>query len=265
MPRIANTPVNLAPVATFAVYVIVAVFWKNESLLAAQAFTSMALINLLTTPVLVFIQTVPSLFQCVGSFDRIQEYCNYTAELSNSQDDTPEVSRHRNGSTISLQSLTRAAPGPGQEPRKHAVSIEKQSFSYSASEPAILTDIDFKAEKGSITVLVGPVGSGKSTLVESILGETISDQPASEHLSGSVAYCTQQAWLENGTIRSNIIGVSPFDRTWYRNVKFACGLDEDLRQMEKGDNTLVGSKGLNLSGGQKQRIVRSTLLLSGPN
>lgn len=59
---------------TFSVYAIIAVFWKNETLLTAQAFTSVALISLLTTPVVVFIQALPLVVQSIASFDRIQEY-----------------------------------------------------------------------------------------------------------------------------------------------------------------------------------------------
>jgi ATP-binding cassette subfamily C (CFTR/MRP) protein 1 len=255
---LANTPINLAPVVTFLVYVIISVYWKNESLLTAQAFTSMALITLLTTPVLVFIQTTPTLFQCVGSFDRIQEFCNYTANFDDTDATTAET-RHRNGSSISLQPLARAASEPGQEVQKHVIAVEEQNFSWGPTKPVVLKDINFKVEQGTITMLVGPVGSGKSTLLESILGETTSTLGAPKLPSDSIAYCAQQPWLENGTIRTNIIGISPYDRVWYNSVKFACGLDADLQQMEKGDQTMVGSKGLNLSGGQKQRVVSETL------
>ena len=56
-------------------------YWKKGSLLAAQAFTSLALISLLTTPVIVFVQALPMVIQCAGSFRRIQEYCNYAPEI----------------------------------------------------------------------------------------------------------------------------------------------------------------------------------------
>jgi ABC-type multidrug transport system fused ATPase/permease subunit len=93
-------------------------------------------------------------------------------------------------------------------------------------------------------------------LLESILGETISSfEPAPNRTSA--AYCAQLPWLENDTIQSNIIGVSQSDPKWYKTVKSACGLDLDMQTLERGDKTVVGSKGLNLSGGQKQRIVNN--------
>ncbi|KAI0126762.1 ABC transporter [Xylariales sp. AK1849] len=258
---LSNTPLNLAPVATFAVYVIISVYWKDESLLTAQAFTSLALINLLTMPVLIFIQTVPTMFQSIGSFDRIQEYCNYNGNSNGKVDDLP--SQESNGSIISLQSLTRETLEPGQSLQKHVSTVENQSYSWSKSKPPVLKNINLHVAKGKTTMIVGAVGSGKTTLLESILGETIpSVQKVPAYQLGTAAYCAQQPWLENGTIRSNIIGVSPYDGSLYATVKFTCGLDQDLRELEKGDQTMVGSKGLNLSGGQKQRIALARAVYS---
>lgn len=96
-----------------------------------------------------------------------------------------------------------------------------------------------------------------------ILISTTSTKTPRNKLDGqAVAYCSQQTWLENGSIRQNIVGASAYDRTWYDTVKWACNLDADLQQVQGGDHTRVGSKGLNLSGGQKQRIVRKALSLS---
>lgn len=236
---------------------IIALYWKNASLLTAQAFTAIALINLLTAPVIQLVQLMPQLLQCVGSFDRIQEYCNYA-------DDAVEHDKSRNhsnraASSISLHSLARVAPAkrdnrPNNRP-KHAITLENNSFTWEQSKTPFLKDIDLRVPRGSVTVCVGAVGSGKTMLLESILGETISSLGPAPNCTSSIAYCAQQPWLENGTIQSNIIGVSQCDSRWYKTVKSVCGLDADLEALERGDKTVVGSKGLSLSGGQKQRIV----------
>ncbi|KAI1858524.1 uncharacterized protein JN550_012571 [Neoarthrinium moseri] len=257
-----NSPINLAPVATFAVYVVMSVYWKSGSLLTAQAFTSITLINLLITPVIIFIQNVPELFKSVGSFERIQEYCNCAPQGTNP--DTA-VTRMQDGSAIGLEPLSRSTSKPTQGDNKYSVIMESQSFSWGRSKSSVLNDISMDIARGSITILVGAVGSGKSTLLESLLGETFSTQGNPWKGLSSVAYCSQQPWLENGTIRSNIIGVTPYDRDWYSTVKFACNLDQDLQELDKGDRTLVGSKGLNLSGGQKQRIALARAVYSRKN
>lgn len=228
---------------------IIALCWKNESLLTAQAFTAIALINLLTAPVIQLVQLMPQLLQCVGSFERIQEYCNYA---DNSADH--DESSNRAGSSISLHSLAQAQAQSENDP-KHIITLEKNSFTWDRSKSPFLKDIDLRVPKGSVTVCIGAVGSGKSMLLESILGETIPSLGPAPNCTSSIAYCAQQPWLENGTIQSNIIGVSQRDPKWYKTAKSACGLDADLQALERGDKTVVGSKGLNLSGGQKQRIV----------
>lgn len=196
---------------------------------------------------------MPQLLQCVGSFQRIQEYCNYADGAA--ERDGPCRPDYHAGSSISLHSLARAVPAQSENDPKHIISLENNSFAWEKSKSPFLKDIDLKLPMGSVTVCVGAVGSGKSMLLESILGETISSLGPAPSPTSSIAYCAQQPWLEHGTIQSNILGVSQCDSRWYKTVKSACGLDADLQALERGDKTVVGSKGLNLSGGQKQRIV----------
>ncbi|KAE8321596.1 P-loop containing nucleoside triphosphate hydrolase protein [Aspergillus sergii] len=105
---------------------------------------------------------------------------------------------------------------------------------------------------------VGAVGSGKSTFLRGLAGETpvLEGELFIKH--PDLAFCEQTSWLTNTSIRENIIGedlLSVFDAQWYHTVVRACGLEPDLKRMPAGDETLVGSKGAKLSGGQKQRIA----------
>ncbi|GMF69634.1 unnamed protein product [Aspergillus oryzae] len=107
----------------------------------------------------------------------------------------------------------------------------------------------------SLTMIVGPVGCGKSILLKTILGEI---EPVEGEISISdleVAYCGQLPWIVNKSIRENIIaGSRCYDGEWYRSIIHACCLDDDLREMPVGDNTLIGRQGTKLSKGQRQRI-----------
>lgn len=247
---------------TFGVYAIIAVYWKDESLLTAQAFTSLALISLLTRPVLMFIQSLPEVLQSIGSFDRIQEYANYYPKKPTPENDTDSAPR-ASGSVISLQPLAvEAFNSPTRVSGDDLISMQNQSFAWKPAAPSVLTGINMRVESESLTVIVGPVGSGKTSLLESIIGETISLSGVICKGSGSIAYCSQEPWLENTTIRKNILGVSPYDPKWYETVKLACALDPDFAQIKLGDRAAVGSKGCSLSGGQKQRIVCNFLLAS---
>lgn len=106
-------------------------------------------------------------------------------------------------------------------------------------------------------MLVGPVGCGKSTLLKGLLGEVPCFGGTVQIASVSVAYCDQSPWHMNETIQQSIIAISKFDAKWYKTVLRACALEIDLKQLPRGDQTVIGSKGIALSGGQGQRIVRS--------
>ncbi|OGM47940.1 hypothetical protein ABOM_002790 [Aspergillus bombycis] len=272
------TPINLAPVLTFGIYTIIAVFWKSQTLLLAQAFTSLSLISLLTTPVIVFIQTMPVVFQCVGNFDRIQEYCNYSAQTTNIPNDGegPPTPCSNSEQETTLESLALGTLPKGGL-HSHSVvhpdlRLDGHGFAWNrSSADPVLHDLQITIKRGSITAIVGPVGSGKSSLLHALLGELV-DIPL-EHGSPrqdkvdprareAMAYCAQHPWLENHTIRENIRGSSPWDLKWYHCVLSACALETDLAQLEKGDFTRVGSDGVKLSGGQKQRIVMITKALA---
>ncbi|KAH8645735.1 P-loop containing nucleoside triphosphate hydrolase protein [Xylariales sp. PMI_506] len=270
------TPINLAPVFTFATYIIIPIFWKDETLLATQAFTSVALISLLTSPVIIFIQALPKLIQCVSSFDRIQEFWNY-----------PTTGNENASGRKSDRYIAAVSNVSKSKPQGTAFSLKGQSFAWNnqAAHPApVLTNITVEIQRGGITAVVGPVGSGKTALLYALLGELVpivtpqSFQPSAPtsgietdaHQSlgdfkeaQALAYCAQEPWLENKTVRQVIVGATgSWDPKWYRTVLFACCLDADLLQFGKADQTRIGSKGINLSGGQKQRIALARAVYS---
>ncbi|KAG1887345.1 ABC protein [Suillus subluteus] len=117
--------------------------------------------------------------------------------------------------------------------------------------------------RGQLVAVVGPVGSGKSSLLQGLIGEM---RKVSGHVSfsGRVGYCPQTAWIQNTTLRDNITFGQPFeeDRYW-RIIETACLLP-DLQQLPDGDLTEIGEKGINLSGGQKQRVNIARALYLDP-
>ncbi len=135
------------------------------------------------------------------------------------------------------------------------IVIRNGAFGWFRDEPPVLQSIDITFKTSQLTMVVGPVASGKSTLLKAILGEV----PV---LSGSVtvadkliSFCDQTPWLRNATVQQNILGYSNFDSKWYSAVVHACALDDDFTQLPAGDQSLVGTNGITLSGGQKHRIA----------
>lgn len=120
----------------------------------------------------------------------------------------------------------------------------------------ILKNLEFSILASGLTIVIGLVASGKSTLCKVLLEETpVYDGHVTLGLaSHRVGYCDQVPFLLNATIRENIIGYSSFNLTRYNEVIVATTLLPDLAVLLQGDCIKIGSNGITLSGGQKQRV-----------
>ena len=244
--------------ATFVVYIIIALTKHNNTILAAQAFTSLSLISILTTPMLTFIQAVPSIIQCFGCLDRIQEYASAPSLHEEDQERERAISKD-DGSEISLLALH-----DQMHEQKNMIEFSSYSAGWKHGALPVMREVELNIQHGGITMVVGPIGSGKSTLLESILGEAVHMGGSIERNVSRVAYCSQTPWMQSDSIRNNIIGSSPTDMDWYATVVSACGLEKDLAELSRGDQTMVGNNGLTISGGQKQRIVSESCVVVDP-
>eukprot|EP00300_Choanocystis_sp_HF-7_P014604 c18745_g1_i2.p1 GENE.c18745_g1_i2~~c18745_g1_i2.p1 ORF type:complete len:1536 (+),score=408.64 c18745_g1_i2:44-4651(+) len=169
-----------------------------------------------------------------------------------------------NDVTLAWPVVQAAAParskvGHGHGGHGHAHGGAAQSSSSdSGSKPkggvTVLKDINIRVSKGSFVCIVGSVGSGKSTLLDSLLNELRADR-GSIWINGRTAYCAQQAWIQNATLKNNVLFGLPFDSDKYATVLDACALRQDLEALPGGDETEIGERGINVSGGQKQRIA----------
>lgn len=139
------------------------------------------------------------------------------------------------------------------------VSLQGQ-FHWSDNKDRGIKIPDLQIYRNTFTILLGPVGSGKSTILKCLLGELPGFEGNVDISSLGVAYCDQIPWLPNGSVRDLITCRLDFEEQWYRTVVKACALEEDMNQWAHGDQSIVGSKGISVSGGQKQRLVRNLSL-----
>jgi ABC-type multidrug transport system fused ATPase/permease subunit len=114
----------------------------------------------------------------------------------------------------------------------------------------VLQGVNLRVKPGELCAIIGPVGSGKSTMCASILNEAVLGEGSHVTLKGRVAYVAQTAWILNKTVRDNILFGLPYDEDRYNKVLEACCLTHDLQVLEEGDMTEIGERGINLSGGE---------------
>ena len=244
-----NIPSSLASFATFVIYAIIALVRKDETLLSAQAFASLSLISLVTKPLLLFSQALPSCAQAAACFGRIESYC--LKKPASTQSDSQSSSfLHSFDCSIAMRQLLSPSSLSGS-----IVSFEQADISWSSDASVLaLRHLTLTIRPG-LTAIIGPVASGKSTLLQSMIGETTLRSGSVTTIQSGVAFCAQTPWIMDDTIRRNITGDSAFDQKWYDFSILCCGLQADLERMPQGDQMISGSNGTSLSGGQRQRVV----------
>uniref|UniRef100_A0AAY4DZ69 ATP-binding cassette, sub-family C (CFTR/MRP), member 3 n=1 Tax=Denticeps clupeoides TaxID=299321 RepID=A0AAY4DZ69_9TELE len=223
----------LVALTSFAVFVSVD---EKNVLDAEKAFVSLSLFNILRFPLNMLPQVISSIVQTSVSLKRIQAF------LSHDELDPDAVDRK-------------------QPTSEHALSVINGKFSWAKQDSATLHNINVMVPQGSLLAVVGPVGCGKSSLVSALLGE-MERLEGQISVKGSVAYVPQQAWIQNATLRDNILFGKPYVEQKYCSILEACALTPDLEVLPGGDQTEIGEKGINLSGGQRQRVSLARALYS---
>ncbi|KAI0390080.1 hypothetical protein F5Y17DRAFT_469176 [Xylariaceae sp. FL0594] len=236
---LAFTPVLTSPFLTFAV--------AQRTLDVASVYTSLSFIILMTQPLADLFQAIPRIVGAVTCLGRIQSFLQ-----AESRDDYRVKS---DNAPTTREKGEKGEKGLGTNRAAASVVIEKGSFGWSPGH-MVLHDLDVTIPRGSLSMVVGPIGSGKSSLCKAILGELpqVRGKISVDAQSARVGFCEQTPFLLNGSIRENIIGFSPFDAAQYAGVIDATLLGPDCEALPEGHDTVVGSNGIALSGGQKQRV-----------
>lgn len=266
-----TTPV-IAPVLTFMVFSLVSLRSDNNSTLnTSKVFTSLALFALLAEPLSSLIMAMNAFAGSLGCFDRIQVFLEtpehedkrikpFGYDSDNGQSSQSDTSASDSFRWSEKSSGSRMISGKDKvilsfPSNTDSVQVDDGSYGWDTEKEALLSSVQLKIPQGKLTIIVGPVGCGKTTLLKALLGEVPALSGTIKIFAGDVSYCDQSPFHMNGTIRDSVTAFSEYDDRWYNTILEACALDEDLRQLPLGDQTQIGSKGIALSGGQSQRLA----------
>jgi ABC-type multidrug transport system fused ATPase/permease subunit len=119
--------------------------------------------------------------------------------------------------------------------------------------PFQISDINLSIGRNELIAVIGSVGSGKSSLLCALAGD-MRKTSGSITFGSSRAFCPQYGWIQNTTVKQNVVFGRDFDEKWYDAVIDACALRPDLEMLPSGDMTEIGERGITVSGGQKQRL-----------
>lgn len=223
----------IVSIVSFAAFVLLD---DNNVLDASTAFVSLSLFNILRFPMTVLPGIISALINANVSLKRIRDFL-----LKDEIDLSGTTNKQISGTSILIKDV---------------------DFGFDNSTAAYLKNINIEIKQGELIAVVGEVGCGKSSLLSGILGEMYKLNDGTFNLNGSTAYVPQQAWIQNATVKENILFGREYDEKIYNEIIQASCLATDLNIMPAGDLTEIGEKGINLSGGQKQRISLARSLYS---
>ncbi|XP_059263616.1 ATP-binding cassette sub-family C member 8 isoform X8 [Mustela nigripes] len=308
-----NTAIPIAAVLiTFVGHVS---FFKGADFSPSVAFASLSLFHILVTPLFLLSSVVRSTVKALVSVQKLSEFLS-SAEIREEQCAPREPAPQGQASkyqavplkvvnrkhptredcqnfTAPLQRLTPSADGDADN---WCVQIIGGFFTWTPDGIPTLSNITIRIPRGQLTMIVGQVGCGKSSLLLATLGEmqkisgavfwnsSLPDEMGEDpryslgtgterepvadsdvRKRGPVAYASQKPWLLNATVEENITFESPFNKQRYKMVIEACSLQPDIDILPHGDQTQIGERGINLSGGQRQRISVARALYQHTN
>ncbi|KAJ5197024.1 hypothetical protein N7449_007503 [Penicillium cf. viridicatum] len=219
----------LVSCSTFTVFVLT----NDKPLTTEIVFPALTLFNLLTFPLSILPMVITSIIESSVAVTRLVEY--FTAE--------------------ELQPDAVVLQDPVAHPGDESVRVRDASFTWNRhSGETVLENVDLSARKGELTCIVGRVGAGKSSLLQSLLGDLWKNQ-GEVVVRGRIAYVAQAPWVMNASVRENIVFGHRWDPSFYDLTVEACALVADFKNLPDGDQTEVGERGISLSGGQKARLT----------
>ncbi|KAG7002238.1 multidrug resistance protein fer6 [Physcia stellaris] len=247
---------------------------SHHALDPAPIFSSLALFNSLRMPLNLLPLVIGQVIDAWASLGRIQDYmlaedqdddfkwdmeaksavsvekASFTWERTVTQD--PEKAKQVSKAQLKEAKMAEKAASEAKKSIDANGGIDSSS-TLTMQEPFRLHEIDLSFGRDELIAVIGGVGSGKSSLLAALAGD-MRRTGGSVTLGASRAFCPQYAWIQNTSVRENVLFGKEYNRRWYDEVVDACALRPDLDMLPHGDQTEIGERGITVSGGQKQRL-----------
>ncbi len=270
---------NLTPIlvamSTFAVYA-----YTGGEMRASLIFTALALFTRIQFPLSVFPNMISSLIDFFVAANRITNFLtndevegisvqpllddktNYEqASIKVGADACFSWNHHVKSGEKKKKAIDNGAKNEKEQNNEES-KCKKKNDGFNkgkTNEKFLLDDINLHLSSNELIMICGRVGSGKSSLIQAILGE-MKRENGNVTIHGSMSYVPQAAWILNKSVKKNVVLESYFDQDKYQNALQASELISDLQILPAGDETEIGEKGINISGGQKQRVALARAL-----
>lgn len=224
---------------------MVGLILMQEEITAAKVFVVASYLNIVAfTMSGMFVRGVAEIAEGLVATRRLQKFLEYDeiserVPYNEKREDSGKSENKESNLALSFQGVSARWIMPREENQSH--------------RPLTLDNLNANIPRGKLVGIVGAIGSGKSSILQAILGE-LPLEFGQIICNDTISYVSQEPWLFAGSIRQNILFGNALDRKRYKKVIRVCALEADLEQFPDGDETLVGERGISLSGGQKARI-----------
>ncbi|XP_055319307.1 ATP-binding cassette subfamily C member 4-like [Sitodiplosis mosellana] len=261
--------------AVFCTMLAIALLYGSDQITADKVFVISSYFSIISmTMGQIFVRGVAEIAEALVALKRLQTFLELDEKQTKEISDGVNGFRRTNGNIIdkiemeftsenstppnvavSMRNVTAIWTVPSIDDATKKKNVEKAELPdeiTSLIKSPTLDNFSVDFPKGKLIGIIGPVGSGKSSLLQVLLRE-LSLESGSLHINGSVSYASQEPWVFAASVRQNILFGNEYDQDRYNAVVKSCALETDFNQFENGDRTIVGEKG-SLSGGQKARI-----------
>lgn len=201
-------------------------------------FPTLGIVAIVQVPLAELMKAYPAAMSMLACFERVRLF------LCQEENVDPRVVLHS------------SAPEDLETPAC-IMRFEKAAIAPRGVQTPLLQNVDLVIKEGAVSAMYGPTSSGKTTLFEGLLGEAelLDGVSYVDESATAIAYCGQEPYLPNATVRECVVGTCEYDDAWFKTVITACKLQQDLDHLPNGADYVIGSDGIALSGGQRKRIA----------